>query len=76
MKDTGTGRHGNHPKYNDWIQILLDNTLQQFENDYNRKPDECESKELLLQLVQQVTEIINAENEFTINQLGQKYIAE
>src|SRR5690606_8114033 len=27
--ETGKGRHGNHPKYNDWVEVLLNNGLDE-----------------------------------------------
>jgi len=74
IKETGRGRHGNHPKYNDWILVLLNNTLQKFESENFRKPSECEAKELLFALIKTLEEIIENDSNLTINQIGKKYL--
>jgi len=58
-KHTGNGRHGNHPKYNEWVFRLLDNALDRFMEDYDRPPNDCESRDLVMEVKEFIFKIIN-----------------
>jgi hypothetical protein len=71
---TKSGRHGNHPRYNDWIEILLDEALRKHEKDNNGlAPDPCQGRKILKNLVVKLLTVINSTNK-TINQIGDEQL--
>lgn len=74
-KETNEGRHGNHPKYNEWILRLLNEIITDYEdNNQGKKPDPCTAKELLENLKDSVLEVVKSEKDLTINEIGIKYL--
>jgi hypothetical protein len=74
VKDTGDGRHGNHPEYNRWINELLNNLLIQYRNRNGQGPvDPCTAKDLLLDLIEEtIKPAIDEDPNETINELGRR----
>jgi A nuclease family of the HNH/ENDO VII superfamily with conserved AHH len=71
---TGQGRHGNHPKYNDWVRELLNKELQDYLVDHNDvPPNSCTAKEILLKVINRVLGIINGSKK-TINEIGEEQL--
>ncbi len=75
VAQTRKGRHGNHPKYNEWLLELLDDILENYKNsNQGRIPDPCTSKKLLMDLIDKLRKIIELEKDLTINEIGIKYL--
>jgi hypothetical protein len=73
-KDTGQGRHGNHPDYNDWVQELLDQLRRNYIIRYGDGPfDPCISKDLIIELIDETLRpAINEDPKEKINDLGKR----
>lgn len=75
VKETGFGRHGNHPDYTKWINKLLNNLETQYRNrnGYSKPIDPCVAKDLLLNLIkEEILPSINENKDETINELGKR----
>jgi hypothetical protein len=74
VAQTGQGRHGNHPRYNDWVRVLLNNKLQEYRaKNNNLSPDNCKAKELIEELVAELLQVINSSKK-PINQIGDEQL--
>ncbi len=75
-KETDQGRHGSHPKYNDWVFKLLEDALRDFRDKYNRAPSPCEAKDELMGIKDYLYDIItNKDKYLRINKIGEKYLS-
>ena len=75
VKETDKGRHGNHRQYNDWIFIILQNTLGEFRKVSGREPNPCEAKKEILDVIDYLRNIIDIEEKhLKINDIGKKYL--
>lgn len=66
VRETGDDRHGNHPKYNDWLRILLDEKLDEYET---QPHDPCKAKKMLENLIDSLRSIISNSTK-KINDIG------
>ena len=74
VKETGAGRHGNHPQYNEWVLEILNQLLANYRNRFgNGAIDPCLAKELLIELIEETLKpAINENPSESINELGKR----
>jgi hypothetical protein len=72
-KETGRGRHGNHPDYNIWLFKLLNERITRYRQENRQDPDPCDAKYIIEEIIEYVKDIIDKESNLKVDEIGTKY---